>query len=436
MQQRHSATITFTNNTVSSNTAQASGGGIFNNFVATMNNNLVALNTAPDGNDLVGRGSLGNAFNGSYNLIGNADGSEGLGATTNQLGSTLSPIDPHIGTLRDNGGLTLTRAVLTRSPAIDKGNSPSVITDQRGKVRPYDNLLIPNAASGDGADIGAFERTFSPTPFDFDADGKADISIYRPSAGEWWYSKSSDSNNITLQFGNSTDQIVPADFTADGKTDLAVFRPSTGEWFFLRSEDNSFYSFPFGTNGDIPAPADYDGDGRSDAAVFRPSNSTWYINKSSGGTTIQKFGTAGDVPVVADFDGDFKADIAIYRASTGEWWINRSTDGVIAFQFGTATDKPVQGDYTGDGKADAAFYRPSTGEWFVLRSENQSYFSFPFGISTDLPTPADYDGDGKFDVAVFRPSNSTWFVQRSTAGTLIQGFGQSGDKPVPNAFVP
>ena len=31
--------------------------------------------------------------------------------------------------------------------------------------------------------------------------------------------------------------------------------------------------------------------------------------------------------------------------------------------------------------------------------------------------------------------DSTWFVNRSTAGVLIQGFGQAGDLSVPNAFV-
>ena len=47
-----------------------------------------------------------------------------------------------------------------------------------------------------------------------------------------------------------------------------------------------------------------------------------------------------------------------------------------------------------------------------------------------------YDGDGRFDTAVFRPSTADWFVQRSTAGILITNFGASGDRPIPNAFVP
>ena len=282
---------------------------------------------------------------------------------------------------------------------------------------------------------GGVAPTVADSPFDFDGDGKTDISIFRPAPGEWWYIKSSTGGNSALQFGSSTDTLVPEDYTGDGKTDIAIFRPSSGTWFVLRSEDLSFFAFPFGSSGDVPVPGDYDGDNKADAAVFRPSNNTWFINRSSGGTTIQPFGIAGDSPVPDDFDGDGKVDIAIYRRPAGEWWILRSTAGLLAAQFGTSSDKAVQGDYTGDGKADMAFWRPSTGEWYVLRSNDFSYFSFPFGNATDTPTPGDYDGDGKFDAAIFRPSSNTWFVQRSTAGTLIQPFGTTGDVAVPNVYV-
>lgn len=130
---------------------------------------------------------------------------------------------------------------------------------------------------------------------DYDGDGRTDISIFRPSNGQWWLNRSF-SGTIATTFGVSTDKIAPADFTGDGKSDVAFFRPSTGQWFVLRSEDSTFFAFPFGTNGDVPQPADYDGDGRADAAVFRPTDTTWYISRSTGGTLIQQFGISGDLP--------------------------------------------------------------------------------------------------------------------------------------------
>lgn len=272
--------------------------------------------------------------------------------------------------------------------------------------------------------------------FDFDGDNKTDISIFRPSAGEWWINRSSNGQTFATQFGNGSDKITPGDFTGDGKADIAFWRPATGEWFILRSENSSFFSFPFGSSGDIPAPGDYDGDGKTDPAVFRPSGGNWFILRSTGGVGIQQFGLNGDVPTVADYDGDGKADLAIFRPSSGQWWLQRSSAGTFAIQFGNSTDKPVPGDFTGDGKADIAFWRPSDGFWYVLRSENLSFFSFPFGTNGDIPAPGDYDGDGKVDPAIFRPSGAIWFINRSTAGMQILNFGVNGDRPLPNAFVP
>lgn len=271
---------------------------------------------------------------------------------------------------------------------------------------------------------------------DFDGDGKTDISIFRPSVGEWWYSKSSDGQVAAVQFGDTSDKLTPGDFTGDGKADIALWRGSTGEWFVLRSENSTYFSFPFGVSDDIPAPGDFDGDGKTDAAVFRPTSGTWYIlNSSSAEPTVLQFGIAEDKPVVADYDGDGKSDIAIFRPSVGEWWVNRSTGGQVAVSFGNGQDRAVPGDYSGDGIADIAVWRPSTGYWYILRSEDSSFYSFPFGTTGDIPAPGDYDGDGKFDATVFRPSTSTFFSNQSQAGTLIMHFGSAGDVPVSGAFV-
>lgn len=272
---------------------------------------------------------------------------------------------------------------------------------------------------------------------DFDGDGKTDLSIFRPSVGEWWYQQSSNNSVKAFTFGTSSDRITPEDYDGDGKTDIAFWRPSTGEWFVLRSSNLTFFAAPFGSNGDTPAPGDFDNDGKADLVIFR--SGLWFIQKSTGGVQITPFGSAGDIPQTADYDGDGKSDFSIFRpngASGGEWWVNRSTAGIYSMPFGLSSDKPVAGDYTGDGKADIALFRPSTGEWFIKRSEDFSYYAAPFGNSTDVPAPGDYDGDGKNDLAVFRPSVATWYVLKSTGGISIQGFGAMGDKPVPSAFVP
>jgi hypothetical protein len=339
--------------------------------------------------------------------------------------------------LSTDGGETFpyTLAASTANDGSETVTIPNVTTSTaRIKIEAVDNIFFD--ISDANFSINATSAPALRSPFDFDGDGKTDISIFRPSAGEWWSQRSSDGGNLAVRFGSATDKLVPADYTGDGKADIAFFRPSTGEWFILRSEDFSFYAFPFGSNGDVPVPADFDGDNKADAAVFRPSNSTWYIQRSSGGMTIQTFGANGDVPVVADYDGDGKADIGIFRPAAGEWWLLKSTAGLFAVQFGAAGDRPVQGDYTGDGKADVAFFRPSNNEWFVLRSEDFSFYAFSFGANGDIPVPGDYDGDGKFDGAVFRPTENNWYILRSTAGMIVQGFGQTGDVPVPSAYVP
>ena len=426
------------NSTITNNVAPGSGsfGGILNeSALISFANSIVAAN----GNnattaDLGVVGSPGWSSNG-FNLIGNRGVISLVTLPTDQAGTSASPIDPRLAPIVFGANGLGTHELLQDSPAIDKGNSFNYTSDQRGSTRPVNDLRIPNLA--DGSDIGAFERRASGAVLDFDGDGKTDIGVFRPGPGEWWINRSSNGSTFAAQFGAGSDHIRPGDFTGDGKADIAVWRSTTGQWFVLRSEDFSFFSFPFGGAGDMPVPADYDADGKTDAAVFRPLTSTWFIRRSGdSGTTIEAFGTSGDIPIPADYDGDGRADIAIFRPSLGQWWLNRSTAGVLAVTFGNSNDKLVPGDYTGDGKSDVALWRPSNGNWFILRSEDLSFFSFPFGLSTDLPTPGDYDGDGRHDATVFRPSSATWFSQRTTAGSLIQQFGISSDRPIPNAFVP
>jgi dienelactone hydrolase len=263
--------------------------------------------------------------------------------------------------------------------------------------------------------------------FDFDGDGKADVSVFRPSGGAWYVSQSSDNAFSSTNFGISADLVTPADYDGDGKTDVAVYR--SGTWYLQRSQ-LGFTGIAFGAADDIPVPADYDGDGKADLAVFRPSNGIWYLQRSQLGFTGIQFGQTGDKPVAADYDGDGKADIAVNRAGT--WYLNRSRDGFTGISFGDSSDKLVPADYDGDGKADVAVFRPSNGAWYLQQSQ-AGFVGIAFGLGTDLPVAADYDGDGKADLAVFR--SGTWYLNRTQAGFTGVSFGAATDKPIPNAFV-
>ncbi|MCY7346051.1 MAG: FG-GAP-like repeat-containing protein [Pyrinomonadaceae bacterium] len=269
------------------------------------------------------------------------------------------------------------------------------------------------------------------TLFDFDGDGKSDVSVFRPTSGIW-YLLQSQSGFTGVNFGIPSDLIAPADYDGDGKTDVAVYR--NGTWYLQRSQ-LGFTGIAFGSPGDIPMPADYDGDGKSDVAVFRPSTGIWYILQSNAGFTGVQFGTGGDQPVAADYDGDGKSDVAVFRPSTGIWYLLRSQLGFTGVQFGANGDLPTPADYDGDGKADVAVFRPSTGTWYLNRSQ-LGFTGIGFGSTGDRPAAADYDGDGKSDVAVFRPSTGTWYLLQSTAGFTGVAFGSTGDQPVPAAFVP
>jgi hypothetical protein len=222
------------------------------------------------------------------------------------------------------------------------------------------------------------------TAMDFDGDGAADRSVFRPQYGGWFVD-----GGATEFLGLSGDVPVPGDYDGDGTTERAVFRD--GAWF-IEGEPTRFLGAP----GDIPVPGDYDGDGVMEPAVFR--DGAWYIE----GQPTRYWGSPGDVPVPADYDGDGTSEAAVFRAEVGAWYVE---DEATVF-FGLESDVPVPGDYDGDGRTDRAVFRPQVGGWYV-----DGQLTEFIGLDSDVPVPADYDGDGIVERAVFRPQVGGWYVQ-------------------------
>jgi hypothetical protein len=121
----------------------------------TLQNTVIAGNSGVDLPNVAGTfTSLGHNIVGSLGT--NAAAFTMVAAAGDQIG--VSDAALNFGPLQDNGGLTLTRALLAGSVALDAGHSGGLTTDQRGLTRPCDNASLANAPGGDGADAGAFEE--------------------------------------------------------------------------------------------------------------------------------------------------------------------------------------------------------------------------------------------------------------------------------------
>lgn len=152
------ATLAITSCTVANNIGTTNGGifiessGAGTNVAVTVRNTIVANNGVNIGGT-VAPGAFGTITSLGYNLTNDL-----TNASLNQPTDVVNA-NPLLAPLQNNGGLTQTHALLPGSPAVDKGSSSGALTDQRGVPRPIDDAVVNNATGGDGADIGAFERT-------------------------------------------------------------------------------------------------------------------------------------------------------------------------------------------------------------------------------------------------------------------------------------
>lgn len=142
-------------------TGTSNGGGgvlLYDNVQLTLSGTIISGNSSVvSGDDLAIYGeTLAAGVTADNSLIGDVDSRITVSGSNN-----ISATDPMVGALADNGGATMTMALLDGSPAIDAGPDPVVTFignefDQRGLpfVRIY----------GTSADIGAFEAQPDPEP--------------------------------------------------------------------------------------------------------------------------------------------------------------------------------------------------------------------------------------------------------------------------------
>jgi hypothetical protein len=134
------------------------GGGIYvaNDGTCRLKNTIVANNQVYPGNQ--GPDCWGTLSSQGYNLIENTVNC----AINGELTGNITGVDPQLGPLAYNGGITKTYALKPGSPAVDAGAGLGLSIDQRGYVRPMDNPDIINV--NDGADIGAYEYNAASLP--------------------------------------------------------------------------------------------------------------------------------------------------------------------------------------------------------------------------------------------------------------------------------
>lgn len=130
------AVLGITFSTVTLNVGATAGGiATAGSGTITVTGSIIAQNTGGTAADADYMLSGGSVFDAGGNVIGVEDTTTFNNAGT-QTGTSITPLDPLLAALADNGGLTRTHALQTGSPAIEGGGATGVPgTDQRNAPR-------------------------------------------------------------------------------------------------------------------------------------------------------------------------------------------------------------------------------------------------------------------------------------------------------------
>ncbi len=212
------------NSTITDNsTGDGDGGGLWNiSGKLNMGNTILSGNSVNGGS---GSDCFGNIRSEGYNLIGDTAGCTIKGDLTGEIRG----LDPMIGALKNNGGTTMTHALLEGSPAIDTGDPQCrdldgnpLLMDQRGFVRPVDGDIDRNPV----CDIGAVE--FFPNVNKFFIQNKVPVTLFdsTPVPGG-----PSGTFTITPTFNNISESSI--------KSPFFVVNELSGGNFLLNADGNA-----------------------------------------------------------------------------------------------------------------------------------------------------------------------------------------------------
>lgn len=358
--------------------------------------------------------------------------------------------------------------------------------------------------SGSGYSIGAAvtkpwgRMGDVPAMADYDGDGKTDIAVYGangptgsdPQATTAYWSVctavSGFSSCTSVQWGNRDDvPLIGTDFDGDNKADLAVYRPSDGNWYWRTFASST----PHIISGEgtwrsdrlIQLPGLYDNDAKTDLVFYDPMVGAFDMYLSSTNWTTRLYrplptsvipqaglGTAegrGGAVVVTRAEttrmicsGPIcyparRAVPQVWEEYTGMWhtvWDPVNSAAVTSCQWGRALDTPLGGyiDRDADLASDYAIWRPlpnDNGAYLCILSaapgtcagsQYCAYITYLASPRTTVMSVPDMSGDQIDDVMLFNDTASTWHRIDSASYTdsgvlgFVRNFGDPGAVPL------